>query len=95
MAIELNSTIRRSEQLLSAGADDDLVLLNLKSDHYIGLDTVGRRIWDLLAAPQQVNDLCAQLSREFNGPVEQIRQDVLVFLNELEREGLIHAGEGR
>jgi len=95
MSIELTSTIRRSEQLLSAGADDDLVLLNLKSDHYIGLDTVGRRIWDLLAAPQQVNDLCVQLSREFNGPLEQIRQDVLAFLNELEHEGLIHAGEGR
>lgn len=94
MAIELSSTVRRSEDFLSTGADDDLVLLNLKSNHYIGLDTVGKRIWELLAAPRQVSDVCEQLCREFNGPAEQIHKDVLVFLNEMEREGLINAGEG-
>lgn len=94
MPLELTTFITRTENLLTTPADNDLVILNLASDHYVGLDPVGRRIWELLETPQRVNDLCQQLGQEFNGPAECIRDDVLKFLNQLEHEGLIHAGDG-
>ena len=93
MAIELNSLIIRTENLVSNAIDTDLVILNLQRDNYIAFDAIGRRIWELLEAPHRVDELCQQLGREFNGTPEQISADVVRFLNELEQESMIHAVE--
>ncbi|MFZ6027636.1 MAG: PqqD family protein [Chloroflexota bacterium] len=93
MPIALNTVVARTDNLLTTPADDDLVILSLESDHYVGLDPVGKRIWELLETPRTVDDLCAQLGREFCGQTERIRDDVLKFLDALAREGLIRAGE--
>jgi hypothetical protein len=73
--------------------DQEIVLLNMKGNNYISLDAIGRRIWELLENPAMVNDLCKQLGEEFEGTQEQISADVLSFLEELEREGLVRVAD--
>ena len=87
--MNLNTTIARANELMSSPVDDELVLLNLPRNNYIGLDRIGRRIWELLATPQRISDLCRQLGQEFAGEPEQIETDVLVFVDELVGEGLV------
>jgi hypothetical protein len=65
----------------------------MKGNNYISLDAIGRRIWELLENPAMVNDLCKQLGEEFEGTQEQISADVLSFLEELEREGLVRVAD--
>jgi hypothetical protein len=90
MPIELTTCIVRTKGLTSELVDEDLVILNLASDNYIGLDEIGRRIWELIETPRRVDELCQQLSQEFNATPEQIAVDVLPFLAELESEKLAH-----
>ncbi len=66
------------------------MILNLASNHYLALNDIGRRIWDLLAKPRRVADLCQQLSQDFAGPPDQITADVLAFLAELADEGMLN-----
>ncbi|MBN2148749.1 MAG: PqqD family protein [Anaerolineales bacterium] len=89
MTIESHTVLSRVEELLTTQVDDDLVILNPATDNYIALDKIGRRIWELLETPRRVDDLCQQLSREFNGSLEQITADVLAFLQELEGEKML------
>ncbi|MFN8467424.1 MAG: PqqD family protein [Caldilineaceae bacterium] len=87
--MNLNTTIARANELMSSPVDDELVLLNLARNNYIGLDSIGRRIWELLATPQRIGDLCSRLGQEFAGEPEQIEADVLAFVDELVGEGLV------
>jgi hypothetical protein len=89
MAIETTTNVVRMEGIMTAPVDQEIVLLNMSSNNYVSLDAIGRRIWELMEAPITVNEMCCQLSSEFEGDQEQICVDVLSFLTELEREGLV------
>lgn len=91
--MNLNTTIARAEGLFAAPVDEDLVILSQNSNNYLGLDEIGRRIWDLLETPRRVDELCRQLAGEYSGSPEQITADVLPFLDELVSEGIVHAVE--
>jgi hypothetical protein len=88
VTIELRSVLVRTPGLLSAPVDDEIVILNPQRDNYVGLDAVGRAIWDLLEQPGEVGELCLALSRRFDASPEQIAADVLPFLAEIADEGI-------
>ena len=89
MSIELNRQIVRTENLMSARVDNEMVILNMPKNSYIGLNEIALRIWDLLEVPSRVDELCNRLGREFEAATEQIESDLLPFLEELKQEGLI------
>ena len=89
MAIESKTQIIRAEGLMSASVDQELVILNMATNNYIGLDTIGRRIWEMIEKPLSVDELYDILSREFDVQLKQFEADVLPFLEELKHEGLI------
>lgn len=95
MTVELRSVVTRTPGLLSAPVDDEIVILNSDRDNYVGLDAVGRVIWDLIEQPGVVADLCQKLSRDFNATPEQIAADVLPFLTEIVDEGIARVVQPR
>ncbi|MBI2299904.1 MAG: PqqD family protein [Armatimonadetes bacterium] len=94
MTIDLKTRLVRDESLMTAPIDEEMVVLSLATDHYCGLDQVGRRIWELLAEPHEVGELCRKLSVEYAATPEEIASDVLPFLADIEAEGLVHVAEG-
>ena len=93
MAIEATTTVVRTEGIMTAPVDQEIVLLNMAGNNYVSLDAIGRRIWELLETPVGVDELCQKLGVEFEGTQEQISADVLSFLAELEREGLVRVAD--
>lgn len=93
MAIEPNNTVVRTAGIMTAPVDQEIVLLNMARNNYVSLDSVGRRIWELLESPVSVADLCRQLGQEFKGTEQQITTDVLQFLTQLETDGLVRVAE--
>jgi hypothetical protein len=89
MKMQLTSNVVRTEGLMTARVDEDMVILDMTSNSYISLDLVGRRIWELLEQSLRIEELCQMLSREFEGSREKITTDVLTFLSELEHDGLV------
>ncbi|MCG3154480.1 MAG: hypothetical protein DKINENOH_01074 [bacterium] len=68
----------------------EIVILNVASGVYHGLDEVGARIWHLLQQPITVAELHATILAEFEVEAEQCRQDILQLLHELLDAGLIN-----
>lgn len=68
---------------------DDAVLLDLASERYFGLDAVGVRVWQLLAADPDVSAAYAALASEYDVAAPQLERDLLRLLQQLSDAGLV------
>jgi len=87
--INQNTTIVAAEDLSVAYLDDEAVLLDVQSGNYFGLNNVGVRIMDLIGEPRLVREICETLSQEYDVDPDQLKRDVLVFLEGLVAHQLI------
>jgi hypothetical protein len=85
--------IERTEGLVEAEIDNEIVALNIDRGTYYGLNDVGSRIWHLLSKPIRVSDLCAALMAEYRVEANVCERQVLDLLEELRAEGLIATRE--
>lgn len=88
MTIELSTVVVRTAGLLTAPVDDEIVILNVSRDNYVGLNAIGRAVWDLIEQPCEVAELCKNLSRAFSATPERIAVDLLPFVAEMTDEGI-------
>jgi hypothetical protein len=79
----------RSDGLIEAEIENEIVALNIEKGTCYGLNRVGSRIWKLLADPIRIGDICAQLLIEFKVEPSVCQRQVLDLLEELRGEGLI------
>ncbi len=89
MKLQLNDTVARNKNLISSCLDEDLVMLSIQTGKYYGVNSVGRRIWELLEQPTEITQLCDKLGREFEVSKKQCEQEVLEFLNQLLTQNLL------
>ena len=87
--IDLDTVVTQTKDIFSSELDGETVLMSLTQAAYFGLDSTGQVIWNMVAKPCRVGDLCDQLSADYNVERSIIEVDVFEFLNELNKEGLI------
>ena len=78
-----------SDQLVSR-LGDEIIVLNMKSGVYYGLDAVGVRVWELTQSPQTIKSIQEALTAEFDVDADQCRRDLVELLDNLRTEGLVH-----
>ena len=88
-AIQENSVVVRSTQPSVAMVDGEAIMMSLTKGTYCSLNQVGTRIWELLAAPVSVADLCRKLRDEFDVEPAECQQAVLDFLNRLQQQDVV------
>ena len=89
VSLSLNSVVRWSDDQLAAAVDDEVVILSVERGSYYGLDDIGSDIWERLAQPIRVDDLCQALTNKYDADSAVIRSDVLQLLERLVSEGLV------
>ena len=87
--ITTDSYIKRNKEVFASVIDEEVVMMNVNSGKYYGMDTVGSRIWKLIAEEIQVKDVIKKLMEEYDVSEEQCKKDVLEFLNELYENKLV------
>ena len=68
---------------------DEAVLLDLKTERYLGLDNVSARIWQVLTEGGSVQSAYETLLAEFDVDPERLRTDLEEFVQELLQLGLV------
>jgi hypothetical protein len=81
--------VARSDGLIEAEIDNEVVALNIEQGTCYGLNRVGSRIWNLLKVPTRIGDVCATLLSEYSVDPSVCERQVLDLLEELRAEGLI------
>lgn len=85
------SVVVRSNDLVQAEVNGEIVALHIEKGACYGLNRVGSRIWELAATPVCVRDISAIISKEYDVAPLVCQSDILDLLEGLRGEGLIEA----
>ncbi len=86
----MSQLIRRVDDIFAAPLNDTLLILNVSTGKYHGLNAVAGRIWELLAEPMTEAQLIAHLLTEFEVDADDCLRDVATCISGfLERELII------
>lgn len=80
----------RNTNAISGRLNDELVMMDIRKGKYFSLNPVATRIWDLLEQPLSMEELCNQLTGEYDVDPGQCRDDVKDYLEEMTRLGLVN-----
>lgn len=80
--------IRRSPDVVWAELDGELVLLDLRTGSYYGLNRVGADIWRLLAQGCTAETILSHLVADYDIGADQVRWDLRTFIDGLVACGL-------
>ncbi len=83
------ASVRVSPDVVSQDLGDGLVLLNLRTGIYWGLNRTGAVVWRGIENHAGIEGICRQLREEFDGPEEGFAAAVRNLLSELAEERLI------
>lgn len=70
----------------------EAVLLNLKTELYLGLDPVGTEMWLTLTNTPSIQNAYDTLLQEYDVEPERLRQDLNNFVDKLVKQQLIEIG---
>jgi len=82
-------TIKRSNDILLQDIQDEIIILNMNNENYLGLDKVGARFWNILINTDSVKDAYEQLLDEFDVEPKTLQRDLNNYISELVKNDLV------
>jgi hypothetical protein len=92
--LTLNSIVQRDPEVITADADQDLIMVSVTTGHYFGVSDVAREIWDAIERPKRVSDLVDDLTASYHIDSSSCEDHTLSFLEALLDEGLLQVKDG-
>ncbi len=89
MEIDFSQKVSVPDSVLFRNLDGEAVLLNLDSEEYFGLDSVGTDIWQAVTGDGSIEEAYVSLLAEYDVDAAQLRTDMSEFIQELLNAGLI------
>jgi hypothetical protein len=80
-----------SRQVMARELGGEIVILDLTSGNYFGLDEVGARIWKLIGEGKTLGETLDILLAEYEVERPQLEADLLGLVERLEAQGLVSA----
>ena len=87
--INSNTILQRNPEQLFTIIDDEVVMLNIKHEEYLNLNSQAGFIWQQLKNPLSFGELTDQLCSAFNVDKKVCVKDTLDFIIELVEKGII------
>jgi len=87
--LTLSTVVRQNPEPVAVDVDQSVVMMSVEREKYYSLDGVGVRIWQLLAAPRSIAEVCDVLLDEYAIEADECRREVLEYLDRLAAEGLV------
>ncbi len=89
MNIQRDQKVTISPEVLFQEVSGEIVLLDLASESYFGLDKIGARIWALLKEDKSVGQVLDALLEDYEVDRARLEKDVNELLENLLEAGLI------
>jgi hypothetical protein len=89
---DFESKVSVSSDVLIRHVGGESVVLDLKTEQYLGLNEVGTRMWQVLAGAESIEAAYQSLLAEFDVERDQLRRDLDEFVQELLHLGVVQLG---
>ena len=93
-AVPLKSILVTAKDIISSDLVGEVVILDLKTGVYYGLDAVGARVWTLIEESRSVGDIRDIIVSEYEVGPDRCEQDLLSLLEDLNARGLVEIRNG-
>lgn len=81
--------VKLSDQALFKELDDGAIALNLQTGKYYSMNSVGRRMWTLLAEENSLKEVRNVIVSEYDASPERVDEDLKELIAGLETAGLL------
>ena len=88
------TTYQRSPEAIFSEVGGDIVALNVECGACYGMEQVTAAVWQLLADPLTLEQLCDRLVEMYEVDPATCRTDVEALLGEFEAEGIVQRKAG-
>ena len=89
-----SSLIQRSSNQIACDMGGEVVILDLKSGVYYGLDEVGALIWSLIEHPMSPLAIRDAIMADYDTDVLTCERDIRAFLDRMQAIGLVEVVNG-
>ena len=89
MVLSFSNAVKIAPDVLFRLVSDEVVLVNLSTQRYLGLNPVGARMWMALQEASSVQAAYEQLLEEYDVEPSELRGDFEEFLGQLLAQELI------
>ena len=87
--MNLNQKIIFAETVFSQEVDGEMVLLDMNSENYFGLDETGTAIWQAMQKTGSLQKVYEEMLEQYEVEPEVLEQDILNFVENLVESGLV------
>ena len=91
--MNLNQKVTFAETVFAQEVDGEMVLLDMESENYFGLDEVGTSIWQAMQDNAELSEVFKSLLAQYDVGEEMLEQDLMVFVEKLQESGLVKVEE--
>jgi Coenzyme PQQ synthesis protein D (PqqD) len=94
MSLAFSTRIIPASDVMFRMVDDEIIMLNLKTELYLGCDAVGTRMWVALTESDSIQAAYESLLTEFDVEPGELRRDLEEFIDKILKQGLIEIKPG-
>lgn len=87
--MNLNQQIVFADTVFAQEVDGEMVLLDMNSENYFGLDEVGSDIWKAIEEKKVLKEVLERLLEQYDVEEEVLKKDLFSFVEKLEESGLV------
>jgi len=92
--VERTHRVVLSENVFAQEIDGEMVLLDMNSENYFGLDEVGTVIWQAIEAEKgDLQKVLEVLLEQYDAGEEVLKKDLFDFIDRLVENGLVKVEE--
>ena len=89
MTISFADRVKNPDDVLISNRQEESVILNLDSERYYGLDSVGTRILSVLTTSDSIEAAYETLVQEYEVDHEVLKKDLLELVENLIAQGIL------
>ena len=87
--MNLDQKVTFAETVFAQEVDGEMVLLDMESENYFGLDEVGTAIWQAMQEKETLQEVLEVLLDQYDVEAEVLERDLSDFVGKLLESGLV------
>ena len=91
--MNLDQKVIFAETVFAQEVDGEMVLLDMESENYFGLDEVGTSIWQAMQEKETLKEVFESLLEQYDVEAEVLEKDLSEFVEKLLESGLVEVKE--
>ena len=91
--MDLSQKVIFAQTVFAQEVDGEMVLLDMESENYFGLDEVGTAIWQAMQEKESLQEVFEVLMEQYEVDEEVLQQDLSDFVAKLLENGLVKVVE--